>query len=75
MVQTFEPNTKGYTIMAEAISTAPLPKARYGLRVLSWPEFPMGSESGAFDPLLTPPNIACDVASSVQCKKYNVLFR
>ena len=75
MVQTFEPNTKGYTIMAEAISTAPLPKARYGLRVLSWPEFPMGMESGVLDPLLAPPTIASDVVNSVQCKKYNVLFR
>ena len=61
--------------MAEALSSVALPQCRFGLRILSWPEFPLGYESGPFNPHLGPVAMACELIQPIQLKKYNVLFR
>ena len=74
-MQTFLPNKHGYTIMGEALSQNPLPASRWGVRILSHPEFPQDSEQGLFQTALTPPPLACELVQPIQPKKYNVLFR
>ena len=75
MTQTFEPNKSGYTIMVESICEKTMPKSRWGINVLSKPEFPVAhageGEVGRMDKLA----LACEVNLPVQPKKYNVLFR
>ena len=74
MVQTFLVNKLGYTFLAEAICANPLPRTRWGIRVLSKPEFPVDTEVGAFG-LLNIPKLQCEISMPVVPKKYNVLFR
>ena len=75
MTQTFLANKHGYTIMVESYSDRPIPKARWGLIILSKPSFPLAHPNDGIAASLDKIGVACLLTQPVQPKKYNALFR
>ena len=75
LTETFAPNKHGYTIMVESVSEKPIPKVRWGLNVLSKPEFPHARAGDGDNTHLTVLKQAAELGGPVSLKKNNILFR
>ncbi len=71
----FKPNKLGYTFMADTFSTTGFAAIKWGLRMLTMPEFPLDIDKGAFQQSLATPTLAAELVHPVLVKKNNVLFR
>ena len=72
---TFHANRLGYTLMVDALSDDIIPRARWGLSILSNPEFPLAHSNDGANAKLDPVAIACTVTLPLTIRKYNVVFR
>ena len=75
LTETFSPNKHGYTIMVESVSEKPIPKVRWGLNVLSKPEFPLANVGDGENAHLNTLKQAAEISAPVVLKKNNILFR